>query len=703
MNKHSRLTLCALGSALLSGSVFAEETDLSQATIIEEMVVTAHPLSGESLAQPTLKLEGDELNRNVTGTLGDTLIRQPGINSSTFGPAVGRPVIRGLAGPRVKVMEDRIDTQDVSVSSADHATTIEPFAANHVEVLKGPSTLLFGTGAIGGVVDVHTGRVPHLMPEGGVDVKAEVRGADNADQRTAFGRIDAGSDGLVFHLDGAYREADEYEIPGFAESAALRALEEEEHGDEDHGDEEGEEEEAFGILPGSDLETSSGALGISYVGDRGFVGAAISRYESTYGLPGGHEHEHEGEEGEEEEEEEEGNPILDLEQTRIDVEAALIEPFAGAESLNVRIGHVDYEHVEIEPNGEIATTFTNDALEARIEVVHEAVGGVRGAGGFQWADREFSAIGEEAFVDPVDTTTFGFFYVGQRAFEAVNLDFGLRYERVSHDPTGNIELPGSTLNRNFDVGAASLGLVAPFADVWSFALQLDYSTRAPTAEELFSFGPHLATRTFEIGNPNLDKERAANIGGTLRVDYPAFSAGINAYYTDFADFIYEVPNGEEEDGLPVVLWQQADAEVTGAEIDVEWRVVRDQDWSLSLTGFYDVARAKLKDGDNRNLPRIPPQRVGVGGIFGWRGLTITLDYVYTDEQDKVAEFELPTDSFEDLRAYIGYGFQAGDGLFEIFLAGRNLTDDEQRFHASFIKDFAPQPGRTIEGGIRVTL
>ncbi|MEM8768527.1 MAG: TonB-dependent receptor [Pseudomonadota bacterium] len=665
-------------------------------TIIEEMIVTAHPLSGD-LAQPTLKLEGDELNRNLTGTLGDTLIHQPGINSSTFGPAVGRPVIRGLGGPRVRVMEDRIGTQDVSVSSADHATTIEPFAANHVEVLKGPSTLLFGTGAIGGVVDVHTGRVPHLMPEDGVDVKAEIRGADNADQRTAFGRIDAGSDGLVIHLDGSYRDADEYEIPGFAESEALRELEEE-------GGEGEEEEEAFGILPGSEMETKSGAFGLSYIGDRGFVGAAISRYESVYGLPGGHEHEHEGEDGEEEgEEEEEGNPILDLEQTRFDVEAALLDPFAGAESLNIRLGYVDYEHTEFEPDGGSGTTFANEALEARIELVHEAVGGVRGAGGFQYIDREFSALGDEAFVDPVDTTTFGFFYVGQKEFDALNLDFGVRYERVSHDPTGNVNLPGSTVNRNFDVGAVSLGLLAPFADVWSFGLQLDYSTRAPTAEELFSYGPHLATRTFEIGDPTLSKERAANIGGSLRFDYPAFAGGINLYYTDFTDFIYEVPNGEEMDDLPVVLWQQDDAEVTGAEIDLEWRIVRDNEWNLSLTGFYDLARAKLKDGDNRNLPRIPPQRVGVGGIFGWRGLTVTLDYVYTDEQDKVAEFELPTDSFEDLRAYIGYGFQVGDGLIEVFLAGRNLTDDEQRYHASFIKDFAPQPGRTIEGGVRVTL
>jgi iron complex outermembrane receptor protein len=672
----------------VTNPALAEETS-EKTTFEEELIVTAHPLSGEGLAQPSSTLEGEDLDRALATTLGETLINQPGIHSSTFGAAVGRPVIRGLGGPRVKVMEDRIDSMDVSVSSPDHATSIEPFTADRIEVLKGPSTLLYGNGAIGGVVDVHTGRIPHRLPDQ-VGARAEVRGADNADQRTAAGRLDAAAGSFALHLDGFYRDADEYEIPGFAESKALRELEEEDGEDGEEG-----EEEAFGTLPGSQLETSGGAAGLSFVGDRGFIGAAISVYDATYGLPGGHAHEHEeGEEGEEEEEE--GNPVLDLEQTRIDFEAGLEDPFDGADSLNIRIGWNDYRHAEIEPSGETGTVFDNKALEGRLEVVHAPVAGWAGAGGMQFGNREYKAIGEEAYVPPVDTGSFGLFYVGERSFDLLELEAGVRYERVSHDPEF-----GST--RSFDLGAASLGLILPFESGWTIAGQLDYSTRAPTVEELFSDGPHLATRSYEIGDPELDKERAANVSATVQYENDTFRVGVSGYYTDFTDFIFESPTGDEDDGLPVFLWQQANATFHGFDLEAEWRALRWDNGSLVLTGFYDMVRARLQSGENRELPRIPPQRYGIGARVYWHGLTATVDYTRTDDQDRIADWELPTEGFDDLRAYLGYAFMMGESRLEVFVTGRNLTDDEQRYHTSFIKDFAPQPGRTIEGGVRVIL
>lgn len=692
--------VCALLSVSATTALAASDdnADDDRTVLIEEMVVSAHPLSAEGLAQPGMVLDGDELNRAVAGTLGETLINQPGIHSSTFGQAVGRPVIRGLAGPRVKVMEDRIDSLDVSVSSPDHATTIEPFIADRIEVLKGPSTLLYGTGAIGGVVDVHTGRIPHTAPEK-VDLKAEVRGADNADQRTAAGSLNAGAGGFVFHIDGFYRDADDYEIPGFAESEALRAMEEEEHEDEDHDEEaHEEEEEAFGVLPGSDVNTKGGALGLSFVGDRGFIGASLSTYDSEYGIPGhSHEHEEEEEEHEEEEhEEEEGNAFIDLKQTRFDFEAALLEPFGGAESLNLRIGYNDYEHKEVEPSGEVGTLFENEAIEGRIEVVHLPAAGIRGAGGFQFSDRQYEASGEEAYVPPVDTRTYGLFYVGQREFEYFSLDGGVRYEHVGHDPQFG-------LNRSFDLGAISVGLTAPFESGLTLALLADYSTRAPTVEELYSDGPHLATGSFEIGDPNLDKERAANVSATVQFENEAWLLGASFYYTDFQDFIYEQATGEEEDDLPVFQWTQDDATFQGVDLEAEWRAVRWDSGEFAVNAFYDQVRARLKDGENRNLPRIPPRRWGLGARLNWIGLTATINYARSSSQDAVAPLELPTDSFEDLRAHLGYTWDLNGNLIEIFVAGRNLTDDEQRFHTSFIKDIAPQPGRTVEGGLRVTL
>ena len=695
----------AVAACLLSISpgvaTYAQDSASERAAdeTIEELVVRAHPLSAENLAQPVATLRGKALDRALAPSIAETLRNIPGVHSSSFGQAVGRPVIRGLGGARVKTMEDRIDSMDVSVSSPDHLTTIEPFAAESIEVLKGPSTLLYGTGAIGGVVDVHTGRIPHAVPEQ-LSAKAELRGADNANQRTGAARIRAGTGTLAIHLDAFYRDADEYDIPGFAESAALRELEELEGEGGEAGE---EEEEAFGVLPGSQMETRGGAIGVSHIGERGFLGIAVSSYDADYGLPGGHghEHEHEHEHGEGEEagaegEEEEGNPVLDLSQTRIDAEAGLDAPFAGFSSLNLRLGFNDYEHTEVEGNGEAGTVFATEALEARLELTHEPLWGFEGATGLQVSSREFSALGEEAFVQPVDTQTLGIFYVAQRDFSGTGLEFGLRYEHVEHDPTASV-------SRSFDLGAVSLGLIQPLADGWTVSAQLDYSNRAPVAEELYSDGAHLATQSYEIGDPGLDEERAANVSASLRYEQESLRFALSAYYTEFADFIYEAATGAEIEELPVLQWQQGDATFRGVEVDFGWDALSWQDGTLTLNAGFDFVRARLDAGENRNLPRIPPQRWRIGTVLSWRDLLAEVAWSRVDSQDDTAFGELPTEAYNDLRVHLGYEFELGSNRLEVFLAGRNLTDDEQRYHTSFIKDFAPQPGRTIEAGVVLRL
>ncbi len=666
----------------------AANSQESSGETIDEVIVRSHPLSAESLAQPVATLSGEALERSLSASIGETLRDLPGIHSASFGQAVGRPVIRGLGGARVKTMQDRIDTMDVSVSSPDHLTTIDPFSARSIEVLKGPSTLLYGTGAIGGVVDVHTGRIPHQVPEE-VSAKGELRATDNANQRSGAVSVDAGAEAFAFHVDGFFRDADEYDIPGFAESAALRELEEMEGEGE-----EGEEEEAFGVLPNSQLEMQGGSVGFAGVGERGFVGLSVSTYAAEYGLPGhSHEHEHEEEEEHGDEEEEEGGAVLDLDQTRIDFEAGLDAPFAGVSSVNFRVGFNDYEHTEFEGNGEPGTTFANEALEGRLELVHDIGSSYSGATGLQFSSREFSAIGEEAFVQPVDTQTVGAFYVGQNSFGRTGFEFGLRYEHVDHDPTD--PLP----KRSFDLGAVSLGLIQPLAERWSVSGQLDYSTRAPVAEELYSDGPHLVTSTFEIGDPDLNEERAANVSATLAYAGESLDFMLNAYHTDFGDFIYERFTGEEIEELPVLVWSQGDATFSGVEVDLGWKALTWAEGDLTLNAGYDYVRARLDSGENRNLPRIPPRRYRLGAMLSWKGLLTEVAWARVDEQSDTAFGELPTEAYNDLRVHLGYGMDLGRSRLELFLTGRNLTDDEQRYHTSFIKDFAPQPGRTIEAGV----
>ena len=721
-----------------AGVAFAEEADRSEAIEsqgVEVIEVQAHPLSGEGLADTTTIVEGEELRRKAEPSIGATLTDEPGIHTASFGQAVGRPVVHGLAGARVRVMEDRIDTMDASVTSQDHPATVEPFIVDRVEVLKGPGTLLYGSGAVGGVVDVHTGRIPHTVPDG-IQGRAELRAGDNGERQTGAIRVDGGSGGFAWHLDAYTRDAGEYDIPGFAESARLRAMEEhDEHEDEDHEgedhdeddaeehheDEEGhdehgeEEEEAYGHVPGSELEMSGGALGASFIGERGFAGIAISTNRAVFGLPGhshghhGHEEEHhddedehaededehEGEhddEDEHHEEEEEGNPTLDMEQTRIDVEVGLRDPFAGFSAFNFRMGRNDYQHVELEPNGEVGTRFQNDAYEGRLELVDDDMG-AGSVFGLQFSGRDYSIDGEEAFVPPTQSDSFAAFWVGQFALEGVDVDAGIRLGRVTHDSQVHS-------SEDFAPWSASVGVFIPTESEWQLGFRADISSRAPVIEELFSNGPHLATQSFEVGDPGLGAERATNLSATLSRNTERFAFHATAYRNGFANFIYQQWTGEEEDELPVAVYVQDDASFVGLDLAVEYKWLEFANGEVSLRLMYDLVDAELDISGNGNMPRLPPSRIGLGIDGDWGDLTASLDYRRMADSDDVAVNELPTDGWTDVRAYIGYRLPAAEGL-EVFLQGRNLTDEEQREHVSAIKDLAPLPGRTLEAGVRI--
>ncbi|MEL7535866.1 MAG: TonB-dependent receptor [Pseudomonadota bacterium] len=669
--------------AIAPVAAFAQSNDDAEA--VDELVVTAHPLADDGLAQSSDVLQGATLQRALRESIGATVAGRPGVHFADFGNNAGRPYIRGLSGPRVRMMQDRIDTLDVSVTSADHAVTTEAFAAESIEILKGPSTLLYGSGAIGGVVNVVTNRIPHTVPDEPISGRFEARRNNNGDQNTFALALDGGSGQFAWHIDAFDREADEFEIPGFAESAGQRALEEAEEG----GEEGEEEEEAFGVLPGSQLEADGIAIGGSFVGDRVTAGISFNTYNGFYGLPGGHIEEGEEEGGEEEEEE--GNPVLDLEQQRIDVEFSIADPFAGFSSLSFRAGYNDYEHTEFEPNGEAGTNFENDAYDARVEL---AYGGDdskwRGVVGLQLTDREFSAIGEEAFVEPVDTDSQGIFWVGERAFENFDFEIGARLERVEHDSVTGI-------NRDFSAYGFAAGLTAPLAERHSLGVMFDIAGRAPIAEELFSNGPHLATRAFEIGDPDLDEERSFSVVVNYGFQGERWDTAFSVYYNDFSDFIYETATGEVEDGLPVFVFRQDNAEFFGLDLEVGFTV---NEW-VRVVGMYDTVSADLDIEGNDNVPRLPPSSYGLGIELTQGAFSGDVRYRRVDEQDDIADFELPTDSFYDLSLQLGYQVEVAGNDLNLFLIGRNLTDEEQRHHSSFIKDFAPRPGLTWEAGLRL--
>lgn len=684
----------AIALGLAAGFPVVAQDDSGDAARLDEMVVTASPLrpTADNIVQPVSVLSGERLDDRRSATIGETLEQESGVQSSYFGPGVGRPIIRGLDGPRVQVLSGGLSSMDVSTVSVDHSVTIEPFLADRIEVLKGPATLLYGSSAIGGVVNVIDGRLPEA-PADGFTGRAEVRGNSVSDERAGVFRMDAGNGRFSFHADAFYRDTDDYRIP---------------HGDHHHDDGDHHDDDHADRLEGSAQRNRGGALGFSWFGDSAYAGMAISTYRSRYGIPGhGHgdhddDHHHDTakrplrSKDDDHHDHDEEEIVLDMRQNRWDARAGLIEPFSGFESLNFRLGYSDYRHfeIEIEDDGdeEIETEFYNKAWEGRAELVHAEFNGWRGAAGLQYGRRDFEAIGEEAFVPPSITREVGLFVLEEKDFDPIKLEFGARLDEQ------RIRLQDGSERTRHSLFSLSAGAIWHLSDAWHLSLGLDRAQRAPTAEELFSDGPHIATQSYEVGNPDLDRESANQIEFGIHYHSERLDARFNTYRNRFNDFIYLADTDEFDDGFPVRIWTQADARFTGYEAEANITLA-DHDsgiWRLRLLA--DSVRGSLRDGGA--LPRIAPARGGASLHWtreGWRASIGAISYA---EQDRVAEFEGETGGYTLINANLAYRFRGGPNDWEVFLDGRNLGDREARVHTSFLKELAPLPGRGVAFGVR---
>ena len=665
----------------------------------DEIIVSASPLERTQLETiiGTSVVDGDELERRLENSIGEVLRREPGVSSTFFGPGASRPVIRGLGANRVQVLDSGIGSIDVSATSPDHFVAVDTATTERIEIVRGTSLLLYGSSAAGGVVNVFNGRIPTEEPEGGLDGALRIGGSTVDNGVEASGSFDAklfdtGNGAIVFHGDGFYRDAEDYDIPGFAESERLRELEEAEAGPD--ADEE-EEEEVFGTAENSAFETVGGSAGLSYVFGSGFFGISATAIDTNYGIPGGHE---EGEEEEEEEGEEEGGVTIDLRQRRLDLNGEIDGDFFLFQKAKIRIGYADYEHTEFEPNGEAGTEFDREGWEGRVEFIDKtkSIGSaeLNGAFGFQYVNSDFSAIGEEAFVPPADTEQFGVFVLKELTAGPLRFELGGRYENTSH----TVQATG--VEREFDGFSVSGGAgYQPTEEVF-LGVTAFRTERAPGIEELFSNGPHLATDQFEIGDPNLGEETAIGIEGTFRYVTDRYSFAVNGFYTSYDDFIYEIATGDEEDGLPVFQFVAEDATFRGFEAQAKAELFQTGGFDVHADAQVDFVRATVDVTGNDNLPRIPP----FTGLFGVEAnsekLDLRAEVEYAAEQDNVTEFELPTDSYTLVNAFVTFRpFPETTGL-SLQLAARNLNNADARLHTSFLKDVAPLPGRNIRISLR---
>jgi iron complex outermembrane receptor protein len=627
---------------------------------LDQVVITASPLrqTAEELSQPVDVLSGETLDRAKSATLGETLDGLAGVQTSNFGAGVGRPIIRGLDGPRVGVLSGGLGNQDVSTISQDHATTIEPFLADQIEVLKGPATLLYGSGAIGGVVNAVDGRIAERALDATVRGRAELRYGSVDHGRTAMARVDAsGANGaMVLHADGLYRDQDDYETP------------------------DGEQRNSF-------VETRTGALGASYIGADGFIGVAFSRYDNRYGNPG-----------------EPGDPAagepgvsLDMLQNRFDLKLGVNRDFWIFDGLRLGFANTGYEHTEFEGSA-VGTRFVNDANEGRLELTHRKFGAWTGAIGLQSGDRTFEAIGDEAFVPRTRTRSHGLFWMEHGEWDAFQADVGVRLDRVRTDAAGRPR-------RGFTPLSLSAGALWRFNDAWRFSVNLDRAERAPAEEELFADGPHVATASYEIGDAGLREERADQFELGLHYHGTRIDAKASVYRTRFDGFIYLAETGLStipdpgEDPLPIRQWSQDDATFRGIEAEIVAHLLDDERGKLDLRAFGDHVRGELDGGGN--LPRIAPSRVGFDLNWDadhWRagiGATRVL------RQDDVAAGETETAGYTLVDAHVVWHWDTDRYGWEVFVDGRNLGDADARVHTSFLKDNVLLPGRGFSAGVRL--
>lgn len=676
---------------VVAGQESRVELDVDLATHHETVVVTARGEASalSEIAQPVTVLTGTELSLRLEPTLGETLSRQPGVSSTYFGPGASRPVIRGFAGDRIRVLQDGLGTNDASNTSPDHAVAYDPLSTRRIEVVRGPATLLYGGNAVGGVVNVLDGRIPESPATRAVGGAVELAGGTVADEKRGALSLEGGRGRFAWHADAFARDAGDIDIPSLAESAALRAEEEEE---------EAEHEQAEGVLPNSATEARGGAVGGSLVGARGFLGLALSGFDTEYGVPGHHheegeEHEGEGEDGHVEGAEE--GVRIDLDQRRADLRGELHDPLRGLSSVRVRFGLSDYEHRELE-GGAVGTTFNNNAWEGRLEASHRPLGALSGAFGLQVGRRDFEAVGEEAFLPPSLTRSWALFAFEEIGRGALRLQLGGRYESQEVEAEGD-----APVRRDGDGWSGSAGLVWRGGNGFSVGATVARSSKLPTAEELFSNGPHIATQSFEIGDPDLTNEKSLGFDLTVRRTGERVVGEASLFLNRFDDFIFADVTDEVEDGLGVVRYVQRDARFWGAEASVNVDLLHREPHHLDLELTGDFVRAELR-ATGEPLPRIPPTRFGAGLHYHGEQWDGRVEVRHSAEQDRVSLFERPTPGYTFLNASVGYRLFAGGTIVDFILRGTNLTDQEGRVHASFLKDLAPLPGRDVRLQARVT-
>jgi iron complex outermembrane receptor protein len=703
-------SLLLAGTTLAVAFPAAAQTAPNTSREGQEIIVTAPISRSETdVLQGTSILTGEELTRELRPTIGETLARQPGVSASSFGPNASRPILRGFQGERIRVLTDGIGSIDVSNTSADHAVIIDPLLAERIEVLRGPAALLFGSSAVGGVVNVVDTRIPRSVPAKGYRLNGIANYGSASDERSGglAGDVAVGEH-LVLHADGSYLKTGDLRTgKGYLLSKSARADALSQVGLPQDAEEPIDFAASANLrrrLPNSAAETWTAGVGASIITDTGSLGVSYSHYDSLYGVPVRYA----TEVGQEQE-----APRIDVVQNRVDLRAEVNTGGGFLDKIRLRAGQASYRHFELEEDNSVGTAFFNKGLEGRLELVQADRGGWQGASGVQFFNRIFDVKGDEAFLPKNETNQTGLFTLQQYSSGKFKAEGGLRYEATSAAArTIASDERFFRGERTFKAVSGSIGASYAVADAVRFGINLSHTERAPSAEELFANGGHAGTQAYELGNPNFRLEKSNGAEATMHVHGDGFSIDASAYYTKFSNYISEnqvdqavceaaaAPSGREVE-LPCFQYQQQDARYYGFEADASLRVATLGQYTINADLLGDYVRANIID--QGPIPRIPAARV-LGGIEAQGDrLQGRVEVEHVFDQNRIAAFETPTEDYTMVNASVGFSPFGKGSKTTLLLSANNIFDVEARRSASFLKDFAPLAGRDIRATLRFGL
>jgi iron complex outermembrane receptor protein len=625
-------------------------------------------VSGESRSmfeafQPTSVLSGQELTKQLDTSLGATLDNQPGVAARSFGPAPARPVVRGLDGDRVLILQDGQRLGDLSSQSGDHGVAINPAAAQKIEVVRGPATLLYGANAIGGLVNVITEEVP-TSPVMGASGNVTLDAGSAATEGAGAGNVHVGNGLFALNVGGGGRRSGDVDTPG-------------------------------GAVENSQSRNGFGNAGLSWTGEKGYFGGSYALDDSRYGIPVI----------------EDGNLQITSRRHAFNLRGGADGLTGTFDAFRVTLGHRRYSLDELEGN-EPATEMRNNTTELELFASHRAAGRVKGSAGAWLMDRAFDARGAEALSPPVDSSGVAAYLYEEVTWPHVTFQFGGRLDRTSYTP---LDLP----ERDFTNGSGSVGLLfRPEAanDRLTVALSVARAARAPALEELYFFGLHHGNFALEVGNPDLDSEQAFGFDASLRFRSSRASGEVTYFRNDISDFIFrnvidheEFEAREEEfverfggrepaghsheagaegEAFAIHEFVGADALLQGVESHLDVQLTS----QIAVELGADYIRGSLKDSDDP-LPRMPPFRFRGGLRYQYNAFQVGGNLVAAAAQERVFGAEEPTGGYTTLRLFSSYSFQTGAVTNTVTVRVDNVTDELYRNHLSFIKHLVPEKGR----------